>query len=273
MVVTLLSDFGTVDGSPARVREQLSRVLPEVSFADISHNIPALGQRKAAHVLANAWEAFPTGTIHLSMVFPFAGVNPALVAVKYGGHYFVAPDNGLLPTALGTETIQEVKLLHAFRKPYSFERWLTEAAKSLRQIIDTGLLPEATMAPQILPECPAPVITPSGIDCYILYADRYGNVVLNISGEELSSALRQRAFSIKLPKNEPIGNISNNYSEVPMDKPLCRINRAGYLEVAVNHGSAIEMLGLKHEDYSRLRNIAIHISFSPQTQNAAAPAH
>src|SRR5690606_6455373 len=44
---------------------------------------------------------FPPGTVHLAVVDPGVGTSRRALAVLADGHYFVGPDNGLLPAALG----------------------------------------------------------------------------------------------------------------------------------------------------------------------------
>ncbi len=260
MIVTLLSDLGTKDGAAATARAYLTQHLPGVTFVDLTHSITGLSQRRAAYVLANAYPSFPKGTIHLSMVFPFAGTAPAMVATQVSGHTFIAPDNGLLPTALGADKTNDIRLLYKYQKPYSFKRWLADATQAIQQFSESGSLPQNIIIPKTLPPCPAPSITPSGIDCFILYSDHYGNVILNISKDEFTQATTGKEFNIRFVKTSNINHISTHYSEVENNTPLCRFNSMGLLEIAVNHGSAIELLGLKQEDYPHLRNMTVHIS-------------
>lgn len=95
-IVTLMTDFGTVDGYVAAMKGALLSVNPRATIVDVTHHVPNQDITEAAFQLATVWYAFPVGTTHVIVVDPGVGSDRRAVAVEAGGHYFVAPDNGLL---------------------------------------------------------------------------------------------------------------------------------------------------------------------------------
>ncbi len=259
MIITLLSDWGTKDATAALAKATLMRYVPDAEVVDISHHVARQSQRQAAYVLASFYKTFPKGTVHLSPVSVFVGKVPCMIVVEYEGYYFIAPDNGLLPLALGDATGYTTRLARSYPTPYNFAAWLQDAGYIAQAIAKGGVLPGAGFIPQTLRQMPPAQLTHVGIECQVLFTDRYGNVVLNITREEFDNLTANKPFSIQTMKGNDITSISNHYSDVAKEMPLCRFNKAGLLEVAVNHGSATEMLGFEQEDIAHLRYNPVRI--------------
>src|SRR2546426_841875 len=95
-IITLLTDFGTVDSYVAEVKAVILSRAPEVTLVDISHDVPPGDIRAAQYLLSRAWKRFPVGTIHLAIVDPAVGTERRALAAGAGGHRVLAPDNGVL---------------------------------------------------------------------------------------------------------------------------------------------------------------------------------
>src|SRR5258706_9267139 len=96
-LVALYTDFGHRDVYAGVLRGILRTLAPEAETVDICHEIPAGDRHAAAFMLLSAVPYLPRGTIHLCVVDPGVGTSRMLVAVRAGGHTFIAPHNGLLP--------------------------------------------------------------------------------------------------------------------------------------------------------------------------------
>ncbi|HET9765964.1 MAG TPA: SAM-dependent chlorinase/fluorinase [Thermoanaerobaculia bacterium] len=105
-ILTLLTDFGLADYYVGAVKGTVLRLAPETQLVDLSHEVPAGDVEAGADLLAAAAPSFPAGTVHLAVIDPGVGSARRLLVVRFGGHHFVAPDNGLLTAALaaGGET-------------------------------------------------------------------------------------------------------------------------------------------------------------------------
>src|SRR5204863_335945 len=94
--ITVLTDFGTADSYGGEVKGVLLSQVPGVVLADITHQVAPGDVRAAQYILSRVWQRFPQGTVHLAVVDPGVGTSRRALAAQTAGHFFVAPDNGLL---------------------------------------------------------------------------------------------------------------------------------------------------------------------------------
>src|SRR6476619_606501 len=99
-VIALLTDFGTRDHYAGTMKGVVLGICPDVTLVDISHDVAAHDVLGGALELAAAYRYFPAGTIFLVVVDPGVGSARHGIAVDTGDYKFVAPDNGVLTSAL-----------------------------------------------------------------------------------------------------------------------------------------------------------------------------
>ena len=258
--ITLLSDLGTRDTSVTIAKAILMQHAPDAMVIDISHNVVQYDLQQAAYLLLSAYRHFPAGTVHLLLVDIFAGDAPRMLLAEKDGHYFIAPDNGLLPLAFGTD-MSGIRLCSEPGTQYSFTGWIQNAGKVIEAIQQGNTSQFRTTEVKAARRLLQPQAMPLGIDCNILYIDRYENVVLDITRPQFDEFVKGRPFRIKVMRMQDITTISNNYNEVPEGEPLCRFNSAGFLEIALNHEPAASLLGLGTYTTANLRYQTIRIFF------------
>jgi len=276
MIITLTTDLGTKDATSAMMASMLARNIRDSKVVPLSHHITQHGWREAAYILASSMHAFPAGTVHLSTVAPFPlaiqGMLPGekrkqnntgvpalpIIAVMAHGQYFMAHDNGMLPAALGAESVT-TRLCYSFTEAYSLRRWIEEVLRIIRQLPSFFSEPAKVYSPLMLP-LPTPQLTPIGVVCHIRYIDRYNNIVVNLTRQDYETFIGNRPFSIRTFKGDNINTVSTHYSDVPVGTPLCRFTAAGYLELAVNHGEATAYWGIDPNDKSSHDYHTIRIS-------------
>src|SRR5213596_1046638 len=95
-IITLLSDFGSADSYVGEVKGVLLSHVHGAALLDITHQVPPGDLRAGQYILGRVWHRFPQGTVHLAVVDPGVGTARRALAAGAGGHFFVAPDNGLL---------------------------------------------------------------------------------------------------------------------------------------------------------------------------------
>src|SRR5512142_1293103 len=95
-VIALLTDFGTRDHYAGTMKGVALGICPDVTFVDISHDVPPHDILVGALELAAAYRYFPQGTIFVVVVDPGVGSARRGIAAEAGGYVFVAPDNGVL---------------------------------------------------------------------------------------------------------------------------------------------------------------------------------
>src|ERR1044072_8215131 len=95
-LITLLTDFGTADSYVGEVKGGLLSQVHGVVLADITHQVPPGDVRAAPYILSRVWPRCPQGPVPLAVVDPGVGTDRRALAAQTAGHFFVAPDNGLL---------------------------------------------------------------------------------------------------------------------------------------------------------------------------------
>jgi S-adenosylmethionine hydrolase len=80
----------------------------------------------------------------------------------------------------------------------------------------------------------------------VLYIDRFGNAITNLH-EELLAGFERKRCRIYV-RGKPVANIHGCYEAAPSGKAAGVISSSGFLELAVNGGSAAGKLRLKVGD-------------------------
>lgn len=247
-LATLTTDFGTKDFYVGALKGALLRQLPDLQLIDITHEVPPFDIVHGAFVLANIWREFPEGTLHLIGVNCVYQPDYRFVATRREGHYFLAPDNGLLSLLFSSIDPADLRNLPVDpAEHFAVKQAFAQATAHLLGGQSFETLGEHA-APLLERISIQPVITPTHIRGTVIHVDNFDNVVLNIRKEVFENAVNGRSFSLYFKRNDPIVTLSGNYCDVPVGEQLCLFNTAGYLEIAVNMGRAATLLGLKVED-------------------------
>ena len=247
-IVTLTTDFGTQDFYVGALKGALLSHARDLHLVDISHHIPPFDIVQGAYVAKHAWHEYPEGTIHLFAVNCVYNLGYRFVAARRQGHYFLAPDNGLLSLLFDDLLPADLRQLPAppvghFLVKNIFAEAVAHLASG-KPFEELGEYP----APLLQRISIQPVIMPSRIRGTVIHVDNFDNVVVNIRHEIFEKSANGRAFSLFFRRNDPITKLSDNYCDVPVGEPLCLFNSTGYLEIAINLGRAATLLGLKVED-------------------------
>ncbi len=249
-IVTLATDFGQKDWYAGALKGALLQAAPDAHLVDISHQIAPFDIVQGALVLQHTWHEFPVGTLHCVAVNCAYDAAPQFVLVAHAGHFFMAPNNGILSLFLGELPIEQARLLESANCEQHFAVKTVYAQALAQWLADNTweTIGSAMTEPLLQRIGLRPVINAQQIRGTVVHVDQFDNVVLNIERAVFDQAGKGRAFELYFRKNDPITALSNNYSDVPMGEPLCLFNHAGLLEIAVNFGRAATLLGLKKED-------------------------
>jgi S-adenosyl-L-methionine hydrolase (adenosine-forming) len=260
--ITLLSDFGLTDASVASAKGILMQYVPGIPIVDISHSIEPFHLQQAAYILATGYRNFAKGTVHVVLFDVFAERQPRLLLCEKNGHYFLAPDNGILALAFSSGYDQVWNCLELQRENV-FKDWLHRAGEIIRLIQTQG--PEALqLTPCELKNAPLhwlPKVDGNVVECHVIHIDRFENVVINITKQQFEEVGHGRPFRIQFMRDEEITSISNHYTDEKEGEKLCRFNGTGYLEIAINRGKAASLLGLRLHQKQHLMYNTIKIFF------------
>ena len=249
-IITLTTDFGIADGYVAAMKGVILAINSEAEIVDITHAVEPQNIRQGGLLLASAAPYFPRGTVHVVVVDPGVGSERRALAISAGGSLFVAPDNGVLTRAVeGNSSVRAVNLdrseywrasvantfhgrdvfapvgahlslgvpLEAVGSPV--EDWIRLRAKFLEKDADGSLLAE------------------------ISHIDRFGNVVIELGGQELASLSPDRV-KVEIA-GKKLQGIKRTYTDVGVGELLLLVNSSGLLEVAERQGSAARTLRVK----------------------------
>ncbi|MBB4805633.1 S-adenosylmethionine hydrolase [Chryseobacterium defluvii] len=222
-IITLTSDFGSLDYRVSAVKGRILSLNPEVSIIDITHDIQAYNLIQTSYIVRNAYRYFPKGTIHILSVDSFFHKSRKNILYKADGSYFLAADNGLLSLIffdIKPEAIYEVTLNNRFDDVVNFTSADVFVPAAVH--LANGGLPEVIgrkikSAKQLL--FPKPVYNESEgmIIGEVMYIDNFGNIISNISKDFFETVAKGfENFTIKF-RNLSLSRIFSSHTEVVSD--------------------------------------------------------
>ena len=245
--VALLTDFGYADHYVGVLHAVLEREAPGGARIDLGHGLRAGDIWGACYELRCAWPHLPDNCVVMAVVDPGVGTERRAIVVSIGNRSLVAPDNGLAAAVSGaTEAVVLDRRRMGVDEPsntfHGRDLFAPAAARLARgaDMHDFGdEIALGTLVPCPLPE---PASTVSGCAGQILHVDRFGNLVTNVRCEdepEIASATWGSGRTARRVRT---------YAEARPDEVVLLEGSAGYLELAVNCGSAAETTGLERGD-------------------------
>ncbi len=250
-LVTLLTDFGLADSYVGELKGVLLRTGPDLRWVDLSHHVSPGNVREGAWLLLHAWDLFPAGTVHLTVVDPGVGGARRPLAARGGGHFFVGPDNGLLAPALqaaaAEREIREISYreLERPRRGTTFDGRDVFAPVAAKLALGAPLHEIGPEASSLMPLASfGPTPREGAWEAEVVRADRFGNLV-TVAGEDFlrrELGKRWRDVSVRVGERE-IRGVRIAYEEVPPGDLLLTIGSAGTLEISCRGGSAREVTG------------------------------
>ncbi len=248
-IITLLTDFGEINGFVGTMKGVILSINPEAKIVDISHEIPAQDVEAGAFILNNCYRYFPMGTIHVAVVDPGVGSHRKVIAVFSEDYFFIVPDNQVLKYIFHThETLTVVEVLNKqyFLNDVSRTFHGRDIFAPIAAHLSNGLNIEQ-FGPIINDynrgEIDWPAVNNSSLIGKIVYVDKFGNLISNIAENLISKPIA----SIKIG-SIIINQLSNSYTEVDIGHPLAIIGSSGYLEIAVRNGNAQKQLSIYRGD-------------------------
>jgi S-adenosylmethionine hydrolase len=241
-IITLTTDFGSADWFVGTMKGVILGHQPRAHLVDITHEIPAGDIRAGAFALAVSYRFFPKGTVHVAVVDPGVGSRRRAIAVQTVNYCFVGPDNGVLSLSLAREEIKAVHQItneQLFLHPVSNTFHGRDVFAPVAAKLSKGLPLEKVGAPMkafVKLSWPEPQSTANSIKGEIAYIDHFGNAITNIGNATLAS-LAEGPREIIL-RGKRLCALQPFYQALPLGKPVAVPGSSGFLELAVNGGSA-----------------------------------
>jgi S-adenosylmethionine hydrolase len=245
-IITLLTDFGTVDGYVAEMKGVLLCNAPDVTIVDVTHDVPPQDIERARLTVARIWRRFPAGTIHVVVVDPGVGSARAGLCVESDGHCLVGPDNGVLSPALLIPSTRAVELPLPSTASATFHGRdvFAPCAAALARGETLESLGQPATSP-IVRRTPEPIRRADGaLDGEVILIDRFGNCVTNLFGF--------RAGTVTIGSRQIL--VRHTYADVGIGEAVALVGSAGFIEIAVRDGSAAATLSLSRGARIQLRS-------------------
>ena len=259
-IITFTSDFGLDDWFVGVVRGVLHERCPDARVVDLTHALPPGHITRGAFVLEAACHDFPAGTVHLAVVDPGVGTSRRALAVAARGQWFVGPDNGLLEWALSDPEAQ----VHActevgwFRAPVSRTFHGRDVFAPVAAHLGCGRA-IAELGPRVTDPVRlargAPSARDGALEGTIMYIDRFGNALTNITDDDLAAAFpRMGHEQLEVCAGDRcIRGLTRSYGDAPVGTLLAIVGSSGRLEVAQSGGHCAERLGIGEGDVVLVR--------------------
>jgi S-adenosylmethionine hydrolase len=256
MFITFLTDFGLQDDFVGTCHGVMKRIAPDVQIIDITHGIRPGRILQGALVLANTLAYMPAG-VHLAVVDPGVGSSRRpLVLRDEEGRFYVGPDNGLLLPA--AERFGGVAAAHELANPaYALERvsrtfhgrdlFSPAAAHLAAGVPISELGPPIGIGELVRLDVPEPRFGAAEIVATVLAVDRFGNVSLNLTREQLEDADVVPGTRVELAceGGRWFAVAARTFGDARPGELILYEDSYRNVAVAVSRGSAAELLGVE----------------------------
>ncbi len=242
-IVTLMTDFGAEGTFAGVMKGVIVGVNPRARIVDLTHALTPFEPAEAALWLRANYRFFPKGTVHVVVVDPGVGTKRRIIAAQADGHFFLAPDNGILHPIISAHkarihsvTERKYFLPRVSRTFHGRDIFAPVAAR-----LSLGLRIER-LGPKVndiraldLPE--AKLVQDGEIVGRIVLADRFGNLITNIPQRMLERLGSSEELAVKIG-SKTIRGIRESYSDAPKGELLALMGSLETLEIACNQASA-----------------------------------
>ncbi|HML17699.1 MAG TPA: SAM-dependent chlorinase/fluorinase [Bryobacteraceae bacterium] len=245
-LITLTTDFGTADHFAGVMKGVILGIAPRARIVDITHEIAPYAAMDAAFVIAQAWRYFPKRTIHVIVVDPGVGSARRPILAEAEGHFFIAPDNGVLSmiyedAKTKVRVISNPKMmLNEVSRTFHGRDVFAPAAAHLARGVPAArfgkLIHDALRFSGWKPSKISRNVS-SGI---VLKVDRFGNLITNFHIHAFPE-VRTRPFELRIGR-ERVHRLALTFSEAELGELFMIVGSSGYFEIAANQASAAERL-------------------------------
>ena len=250
-IITLTTDFGTNDHFVGAMKGVILDIVPDAAIVDISHAVEAFDVLDGAIAISEAYSYFPAGTVHLVVVDPGVGTSRRPIIASSDRYHFVAPDNGVLSIVYAKEQPIHVRHITSdlyFRRPVSHtfhgRDVFAPVAAHLAKMVDADKFGDAI---EDYVKFAAPKPKPAGenkLRAVVLKVDRFGNLITNITPEDIPALFSGKTEFKLLVGSEEIREIRSAYAEGAPGEVFGILGSMGYLEIVANRAAAAELTGV-----------------------------
>jgi S-adenosylmethionine hydrolase len=249
-LITLTTDFGQGE-YVATMKGVILSIAENAKILDISHAVQPQDIEEGAYVLYSALPYFDGG-VHVGVIDPEVGTDRKGIIVECGDHYLVGPDNGLLiPAArkLGAKRVIAIENPEYMLERVSSTFHGRDVFAPVAAHLSLGVAPEdmgSVMDEWVDLDFGIYRARGKEFKGSILHIDSFGNLITNIPAEKV---MEKYSFGTKaemrIAGKRVSASFRSTYSDVADKGVLLTVSSSGFLEVAMNRGSAASELEAK----------------------------
>jgi S-adenosylmethionine hydrolase len=249
-IITLTTDFGTSSPFVAAMKGVILSVNPAARIIDLSHEIPPYDIRHAAFFLAEAVPLFPPETMHVVVVDPEVGTNRSVLFVHVANQRLLVPDNGVWTLLAQIHQDQPLRVIEVTQT--KFFRHTVSATFHGRDIFAPVA---ASLSLGVSPTQLGPLVTgwrtlswpasrrrPGGVEGQVIFVDRFGNLITNLSGPCLADA-GDRPWRVTIGGAD-VPKRLRTYHDGAKGDLAAVFSSSGLLEIAEVQGDAAKRLSM-----------------------------
>ena len=249
-IITLTTDYGTNDHLVGVLKGVILKINPDVQIIDITHQVAPFDLLDGALSIAAAYSYFPQRSIHVVIVDPGVGTERRPILVSGQNHYFLAPDNGVLSGIYEKEhpvVVRHITSEHYFLQPVSKTFHGRDVFAPVAAWLSKNWQP-ASMGEEISDfkrfAMPKPKEADGLLKGVVLKVDAFGNLITNFRVDDLpANAVEKGEVRLQIGSH-PVTKFVPTFAQGAAGEAVAYIGSSGFLEVAMNKGSAARTLGL-----------------------------
>jgi len=249
-IITLTTDYGTSDHLVGVLKGVILKINPDVTIVDITHEVTPFDLLDGALAVASAYPYFPPRTIHVVVVDPGVGTERRPLLVSGQNQYFVAPDNGVLSGVFEKEqnfVVRHLTSEHYFVQPISKTFHGRDVFAPVAGWLSKHWQP-ASMGEEITDfkrfAMPKPKEANEGLKGVVLKVDSFGNLMTNFRAEDLPAEAPEKGKVQLQVGTHPVTRLVPTFASGNAGEAVAFVGSSGYVEIAVNKGSASKALGV-----------------------------
>ncbi len=261
-IITLTSDYGDKDYFISSVKGYIYSNLKSIKIIDISHHITPFHLGECAYILRNSYHFFPKETIHIIGVDSEVTREQKHIIAKVENHYFIGTDSGVFSLIFQNQKVEKIIQVE-FKNNIQDSTFsmLNVFAKIACEIVNGENIEKFGFEIKsfLYNKQSKPIVKIDKIEkrktivAEVIYIDRFGNAITNISRNFFREQIGDKSFTILLRRNQKIELISKKYNDVPEGNILAIFNSADLLEISIMRRNTSEigansLLGIEEKD-------------------------
>jgi S-adenosyl-L-methionine hydrolase (adenosine-forming) len=268
--IVFLSDFGLEDEFVGTCHGVIARLTPDARVIDLSHGVPPGDVLRGALLLRDCIPYVPADAILLGVVDPGVGGARLPLAVRTAaGRLLVGPDNGVLSLAWAAAggpqsavriEADEVVLRPTSRTFHGRDVFAPAAARLSEEGALSALGAPVSPASLVTVGVPRAEVAQHRVSARVLSVDRFGNVALAATADDLRAAGIDRSALVEVRTPERVARAApgSTFGDVEPGMLVVLIDSAGWVAVGRNGGSAADLLAASPGATVQLRATASH---------------